>query len=256
MTENQNSRYDGDSGKKHCNTSWPFHILLPIRKKFIAYRKKYDDREYRKECRERLTILLLIATAIGVFMQWRELNKTDESIRIQTRIAARPWAGLSDDLPGLTVSKLRFNASGDAEVEYFATSKNYGTTGAQNVAFRAQLLLSPKAGEIDRTKTDVCERLRGASSRGFGFVLFPGKSRITEGQRSTFPKAKMIHPNYDGRFNAWLIGCLAYRDQFNFQYFTKFTYWLVDDTNQAVSFQSGENVVIDGVFAEQGTSLE
>jgi hypothetical protein len=58
--------------------SWQSRIALKARNKFQAYREKAKSPEYRKERRERWTIVGLFAAGFAL-LQWIELRNTDQA---------------------------------------------------------------------------------------------------------------------------------------------------------------------------------
>jgi len=85
-SQNQYSPEYEDSSDNQGNASGPSSILLRIRNKLKAYRKKSEDREYRKEQRERWTVLAIFAAAIIALFQWDALNRTDNHIDGQLEV--------------------------------------------------------------------------------------------------------------------------------------------------------------------------
>jgi hypothetical protein len=59
--------------------SWPSRIALKARNKFQAYREKAKSPQYRKERRERWTIIGLFVAAGFALLQWIELRNTDQA---------------------------------------------------------------------------------------------------------------------------------------------------------------------------------
>jgi hypothetical protein len=60
----------------------------------------------------------------------------------------------------------------------------------------------------------------------------------------------MISKSYTGQLQAWLVGCIGYRDQFKTLYHTGFIYWLADPkTKQPFAFDPpAPNSELPGVF--------
>ncbi|VTZ26407.1 hypothetical protein MPC4_70101 [Methylocella tundrae] len=59
---------NADERYYQCRNSWPSRIALKIAEKFHAYLEKGKSADYRKECRERLTILGSFLTALFTFI--------------------------------------------------------------------------------------------------------------------------------------------------------------------------------------------
>jgi hypothetical protein len=64
--------------------------------------------------------------------------------------------------------------------------------------------------------------------KDFGPVLFPGRERYVTGTQDRWPRDQMISKSYDGKFGAWIVGCIGYRDQLDWLYKSRFQYSLVD----------------------------
>jgi hypothetical protein len=207
------------------------------------------------------TILLFLATAITGII----LYKTDVSIQgqlgimqKQLRLSSRPWVGLSDDIPdnAIITSPLALDANGNALVQYIITTKNFSNAGAQGVMAYARLLVTEDLTFIDQQIEETC----GANYIGkvkVGAVLFPGIGRIITQSGGFFQKSEMKSPSYQGKFEAWLVGCIGYQDQFQFLYRTKFWYWLVDPaTMRPIEFLPATNAQIPGKFALHHSMIE
>ena len=67
----------------------------------------------------------------------------------------------------------------------------------------------------------------------------------------------MVSRTYDGKYEAWLVGCTGYRDQFGWFYDTAFKYWLVDPaTGAPIRIDSSPNTnVTVGIWQPHGGSI-
>jgi hypothetical protein len=219
-------------------------------------REQEASEDFGRKWREWATLAFIILTTIGIFYQACILNSTDESIRNQTIINARPWVGLTDEGPSLQTSPLRFDKDGNATIGYAISSKNFSNAAAQNVQSYAQLIVTEDMASIDKIADVACSE-NFIGKMGMGFVLFPGKFQNIEYSSSQFDKTAMSNPGADGKYEAWLVGCVGYRDQFNVLYRTKFYYWYVDKTTERpITFIPGYNSEISGHFIEHRSSVE
>ncbi len=67
----------------------------------------------------------------------------------------------------------------------------------------------------------------------------------------------MTSRSYTGKLEGWLVGCIGYRDQFDFLYHSRFIYWLNEpSTKHAKEFDAIPNTAIEGVFLPWYTSVE
>ncbi|HEX3938329.1 MAG TPA: hypothetical protein VHX43_12575 [Xanthobacteraceae bacterium] len=89
---------DGNNSHQQKKPSGPARMCLKIADKFETYREKGKDPDYRKERRERITIVGLIATATFTFIaaiifwcQLRTFQKTDVTLHQTMISASRAW---------------------------------------------------------------------------------------------------------------------------------------------------------------------
>jgi hypothetical protein len=232
-----------------------------------------DEREHHRIERRYwyITAFLTVVAALGAIgttvlsiLSVREARKATseahrqaDGLEKQTKISVRPWVGLTDDMNPLQTTQVGFNKDGDAQVTYEIISKNYSSAAATSVTANAKLLISIDIPYIFGAALDeACgDNYVGLSSWG-GSVVFPGKSQHVI-KSSSVAKKEDIKAGPDGRSEAWLVGCVGYRDQFGILYKTKFVYWYVDPrTFMAAQIVPSPNTEPSGQFIENHSSIE
>jgi hypothetical protein len=139
------------------------------------------------------------------------------------RLSQRPWVGVDDDPPGLSVSPIEFDEQGNASGLAFLRPKNFSNYAAQEVMSHVELIISDSGGDVLNPDKAICME----PSAGFGNVLFPGRTGQQQSQTTFdiplyYPRDKMTHPNVAKKTTtAWIIGCISYADQFDLPYHTK-----------------------------------
>ncbi len=189
----------------------------------------------------------------------RSADAAQEALKInrdQLRVSVRPWVGIVDEPGGLQTTPLTFDAQGNASIRYSITVKNFSANAAQNVMTVAFLMVTEDLEAIRAKQLEA----RGDNYVGktdMGFLLFPGRDRLSVASASTFPRSQMVSKSYTGKFEAFLVGCVGYRDQFGAVYHTNFIYWLVEpSTNHPVEFDPIPNGTVQGAFTPWHSSLD
>jgi hypothetical protein len=200
-----------------------------------------------------------LATAANLREAKRSADAAEEALKIsrdELRISVRPWAGITDERDGVQTSAIKFDAEGNASMEYSVIVKNYSSNAAQNVMAIAFLVVSE---DLEAVKAKLLE-VSGDNFVGktdMGFLLFPGNARMASRSVSVFPRAQMVSKSYTGKFEAFLVGCVGYRDQFGVLYHTKFVYWLADpSTGRPIEFDAIPNGEQHGVFIPWHSSID
>ena len=200
--------------------------------------------------------IVLLAYSAFAALQWYEMKKSVETMNKQMRVSARPWVGLTDETQPVQTGLLSIDSDGNPNVSYAIASKNFGTTGAQDVMANASLVISEDHATIISGQAEACSDIF-IGKKGFGLVLFPGKANTVMQSSGRYPKEKLKSGHEDGKFQAWLVGCVGFRDQFNFLYKTSFIYRYVDPrTQQAIRFAVTPNASIAGTFMLYHTAFE
>lgn len=189
----------------------------------------------------------------------RSADAAQEALKIsrdQLRISVRPWVGITDEPGGLRTTPLTFDDHGNASIQYSVTVKNFSNNAAQNVMTVAFLMVTE---DLDAIRAKQLEA-RGDNYVGktdMGFLLFPGRDRLFVASASRFERSQMVSRSYTGKFEAFLVGCVGYRDQFGFVYHTNFIYWLVDpSTNLSIEFDATPGSTVPGLFVPWHSSID
>lgn len=179
-----------------------------------------------------------------------------EISRDQLRISVRPWVGVTDEPGGLVTSPLKFDNKGSATIKYSITTRNFSLNAAQNVMVVAFLLVTEDLAAI-KQKQQEASGDNYVGKTDMGFSLFPGRQRVAVASASAFDRSQMVSKSYTGKFQAYLVGSIGYRDQFGVLYHTNFIYWLVDPgTHQSIEFDAVPNTAVQGVFEPWHTFLD
>lgn len=131
-------------------------------------------------------------------------------------------------------------------------SKNFGSYGAQGVGAIAQLVVGLSPDEVDEER--LCQGILNSGR----YLLYPGKSTEWDQTPDAYP-ADYIKTNNGGQTTAFIVGCIAFRDQFNCRYYVHFAYRLVDNrfaNNIFYYFKPAPNIVINDRFALAGSRME
>jgi hypothetical protein len=224
--------------------------------------ERREDKD--KRSREIITIALIGITGAAIISQVIEMRRVYEPIRQQAEtsskqliISARPWIGLTDEVNGIITSPLEFDAQGNAHLTYRINVKNYSASPAQNVFAYGVLMISKDIIAVKAAQDIACgENYIG--NKEIGYLVFQGKTEISEFSNIVFAREKMVSPLYDNNFIAWFVGCIGYRDQFMSLYKTKFRALFVYRGNQLVpvTFSPTPNSTVDGMFLVQNSSVE
>jgi hypothetical protein len=200
-----------------------------------------------------LVLSVVIAAIYGgqLFVMNHQLTE----MAAQRRLSVRPWVGLEDSAEAIQTSALHFANNGDASIGFTLHVKNYSSVGAQNVWSSAVLLVTEDLPTIQEQTRIMCgEHVVG--KRDIGFVLFPGRLRGFQNSNGFYERSKMVSHNSDGKYEAWLVGCTGYRDQFGWLYTTSFQYWLVDpETGFPLRVDPIPNSILKGKWEAWGGSI-
>jgi hypothetical protein len=179
-----------------------------------------------------------------------EAHRQADAAEKQIRISVRPWVGLTDDSNPIETTPLRFAENGDVRIDYKIITKNFSTAAVQSIDPFAQLVISENMASILAEREAACEtNFIGGNTNGA--VSFAGKIQPGVMSASLVPK-KDISVSQDGKTQAWLVGCIGYRDQFNFLYKTSFIYNYVDPAkNHGQRFILAANSQVNGVFVDR-----
>jgi hypothetical protein len=130
------------------------------------------------------------------------------------RQAQRPWIGPDIKTPVVT-GPIVIDQRGMISTYYQMTAVNYGSFGANNINFWAQLYVAQDITTIwDRAKY-TCSLATG--NPDIGRIMFPGQERIMTNRwpalaMDVIPNTKATPPQKE--YQAYLLTCIGYRDQF------------------------------------------
>ena len=222
-------------------------------------RTEYSSRDEGRPSTVLNTLLMLIftgviaiATTVYAVLVWQQLKVMSKQLGIMNgqleearRIGPRPWVGLNDERPALQTGPLTIDNKGTAHVACSISLKNFGDYPAQGVFAGAELMITQNV-----TSVHAREKAMAGESVGdqIGSVLFPGPSGVGWRWSPAVAQSEMIRiPNGGDMFQAYVVGCIFYRDQFGTPHHTGFAYRCqVPGTIQGVTFEPKPDTAITG----------
>jgi hypothetical protein len=148
-------------------------------------------------------------------------------MQTERRLSVRPWVGLDDAPDALQTSTLEFDNQGNAHIGFAFTTKNYSAVGAQNVVANGHLVIASDGAVVQKETDENCGN-NYVGNPAIGEVLFPGRMRSVDSSQDVYFRQQMTSSSANAKFEAWIVGCIGYRDQFGWLYKTQFQYWLTD----------------------------
>jgi hypothetical protein len=153
------------------------------------------------------------------------------------RQSQRPWIGPYRQTPLITGPIIVDNKG--IRVDYRMSAVNFGSYGANNVDFWAQLYIAQDITTIWKRSKSACES--STSNPDIGRVLFPGQDTAMLNAWPAF--AMDIIPNKNANpqqkvYQAYLLACIGYRDQFGIPHHTGTIY-------RSVHPENGETIVFE-----------
>jgi hypothetical protein len=113
------------------------------------------------------------------------------------------------------------------------------------------LIITENLASVFAIRDELCKN-RFAGETTYGALSFAGKVQpgVTSG---AIAFKRDIAVGSDGKTQAWLFGCIGYRDQFNSLYKTNFIYNLADPANptRPQRFVPAVNSQVSGVFVDR-----
>jgi hypothetical protein len=149
----------------------------------------------------------------------------------------RPWIGPYKQVPIVT-GPIIVDSMG-IRVDYRMSAVNFGSFGANNVGFLAQLYIAQDITTIQKRAKYACDN--STSNPDLGRVLFPGENTA---MLNVWPAFAMdIIPNKNANppqkvYQAYLLVCIGYRDQFGIPHHTGTIY-------RSVHPESGETILFE-----------
>jgi hypothetical protein len=154
------------------------------------------------------------------------------------RQSQRPWIGPYKQIPLITGPIIIIDDK-RIQTDYRMSAVNFGSYGANNVDFWAQLYVAQDISTIWKRSKYACES--STSNPDMGRVLFPGQDTAMVDAWPAF--ALDIIPNKNANppqkvYQAYLLACIGYRDQFGIPHHTGTIY-------RSVHPESGETILFE-----------
>ena len=217
---------------------------------FIGWLRGFHWNREKAKVTDWLVVILTLGVAVAaIWSVWVFQGQLDEA-RKSTRLSVRPWIGLDEGQSAIETTPLQIDKDGNAALVYKIVAKNYGSTPAANVWAMANLVVADDLNTVYEQQDRACsDDLIGKPD--IGMVLFQGKDRVF----SAMPSTTQISKKHEGsRLQAFLAGCIGYRDQFSYLCRTKFLWMLQDNTGQVIVFDApNQSLVINGHFVPGST---
>jgi hypothetical protein len=185
--------------------------------------------------------------------QTKNMDGQLEQMRTQTRLSIRPFVGLDEGPEAIQTTALLIDESGNARLTYIIRAKNYSNVPASNVWAHANLVVADNMMTVYEWHEYACDDAV-IGKPDIGLTLFPGRDRVF----SSMPAiAKIIKKHEGSRLQAWLVGCIGYRDQFGYLYRTKFISMFYDATGKVAVFDPPkQSTSIIGRFVPSGGAID
>jgi hypothetical protein len=225
-------------------------------------KKHAEEQEYRKKQLKApkilnwisgigsgIALLALIALIWYASISQGQLNE----MQTQRRLSVRPFVGLDEGSEAIQTTELHIDETGNASLVYIIRAKNYSNSPASNVWADANLVVADDLNTVYEQQGYACgDAVIGKPD--IGLILFQGRDRVF----TSFPAMTTIDSKHSGsRLQAWLAGCIGYRDQFGYLYRTKFMYMLYDGAGKVIVFdRPTQPINISGHFAPVGGSID
>jgi len=221
-----------------------------------------QEQKYRKQQLASATKLNMISAAGAVIaffalvaLAWYACITRGQLSEMQTqrRLSVRPFVGLDEGPDAIKTTALHIDGTGGANLSYIIRAKNYSNFPATNVWANANLIVADDLYTVYEQQGYACgDAVIGKPD--IGLVLFQGRDRFF----TSYPAITTINIKHQGsRLQAYLAGCIGYRDQFGYLYRTKFIYMLYDDAGNVVVFDRPTRPIdIGGHFAPTSGSID
>jgi hypothetical protein len=174
-----------------------------------------------------LTATLVILSAIN--------NRT---ARDAMRQSQRPWIGPFRQIPLIT-GPIIVDAKGMIRTDYRMSAVNFGSYGANNVNFWAQLYVAQDISTIWKRSKYACDN--STANPDIGRILFPGQDTAMLNAWPAFAMDVIENKNANPpqkEYQAYLLACIGYRDQFSIPHHTGTIY-------RSVHPENGETIMFE-----------
>jgi hypothetical protein len=167
-----------------------------------------------------LTLTLVILSAIN-----------NRIARDAMRQSQRPWIGPFKEKPIIT-GPIVIDDKGAIRTDFRMSAVNFGSYGANSVEFWAQLYVAQEISTIQKRAQFACDT--STSNNNLGRILFPGQDTAMLNLWPAF--AMDVIPNKNANppqktYQAYLLACIGYRDQFGIPHHTGTIYRSVHPEN-------------------------
>jgi hypothetical protein len=230
--------HDGDVRIHGAVEIHPSPGLTDQRKAEHAEDKTQRDKDYRISRSTLIAAIVYAGLTLGLVL----LSAMNNVIaRNAMRQSQRPWIGPYKQAPLIT-GPIILDDKG-IRVEYRMSAVNFGSYGANNVDFWAQLYVAQDISSIWKRSKYACEN--ATSNPDMGRVLFPGQDTA---MLNAWPALAMdVIPNKNAdppqkEYQKYLLACIGYRDQFGIPHHTGTIYRSVHPENgETILFQLSPN---------------
>ncbi len=226
-----------------CWQAWEAHQTRKDTQVQFEQAQRRADREVeqaRKDARDSVDIQTKLADRSA-----EQAKRSADAATVSNKIAVdamrqgqRPWIGPDIKMPVVT-GPLIIDERGMISTNYQMTAVNYGSYGANNINFWAQLYVAQDITTIwDRAKY-ACSM--ATQNPTMGRIMFPGQERL---MTNSWPAVAMdvirntraTPPQKE--FQVYLLTCIAYRDQFSTPHHTGTIF-------RSVRPNAGETIMFD-----------
>ncbi len=164
------------------------------------------------------TLFVGVTVAVIYALQLIAMQDTVKQMEIQTRLSVRPFIDFDEGPDALQATPLKIDGEGNASLEYRIQAKNYSNTPATNVWADANLVVADDLYTVYDQEGYACgDAVIGKPD--IGFTVFPGRVRVFIGRQAT---AKIDIKHQGSQLQAFLAGCIGYRDQFGYLYRSRY----------------------------------
>ena len=200
--------------------------------------KTQQNRSYRISKYTLWAVILYSALTAGILI-FSAIN--NGIARDAMRQSQRPWIGPYRQIPLIT-GPIIIDDKG-IRTDYRMSAVNYGSYGANNVDFWAQLYVAQDIATIWKRSKYACDN--STANPDLGRVLFPGQDTAMLNAWPAFAMDVIPNKNADPpqkEYQAYLLACIGYRDQFGIPHHTGTIYRSVNPSNgETIMFELTPN---------------
>ena len=189
--------------------------------------KTQQNKSYTISKRTLWAVIVYSALTTGLVILSALSNGIARDAMRQTQ---RPWIGPYKQVPLIT-GPIVIDDKG-IHTDYRMSAVNYGGYGANNVNFWAQLYVAQDITTVWKRSKYACDN--STANPDMGRVLFPGQDTAMLNAWPAFAMDVIANKNADPplkQYQAYLLACIGYRDQFGIPHHTGTTYRSVNPAN-------------------------